>query len=240
MFRNQQIVKKNANKIMILVLFVVVSFVSYGQERIDTIYYDKDWKGVPNRSFADFYRVAIYPENALYKKQFRDYYVTGELQATGGFISIDKFDDSKSVIDGELVNYFKNGKISEKRIVKNGKQNGEYCVYSEDGLVIRKANFVNGELSGLYTEFLESGAYVQAEYINGKPKYDYYVMSNQEGQIIKIKYSDNSPLWESPSVSERKTEYRNGTPWQYYVKNGLMVAQTNTTIKDYGKWIELV
>jgi len=54
MFRNQQIAKKNAKKIMALVFFVLLSFVSYGQEKIDTIYYDKNWKGMSNRSFADF------------------------------------------------------------------------------------------------------------------------------------------------------------------------------------------
>lgn len=221
--------------------FIVFAFIFClnnltAQERVDTIYYDKDWKGVSNRTFADFYRIAVYPDNSLYRKQCRDYYITGELQATGGFINIDKFDDKKSVFDGELVNYFKNGKIASKKNYQNGKLNGEFIEFSEDGLVKRKGNFIDGELFGLYTEFLENGAFVQAEYINGKPKYDYYVMSNQSGQIIKIKHSDNEPLWESPSVSERRTQYQDGIPWQYYVKNGLMIAQTNTITKDYGKW----
>lgn len=239
MFKNQLLVKKNTKKILVLVLFMSVSFVSYGQERVDTIYYDKDWKGVSNRAFADYYRIAIYPDNSLYKKRFRDYYITGELQGTGGFISIDKYDDSKSAFDGECISYFKNGKIQYKNQYANGKPNGEHCEYSEDGLVIRQYNFVNGKLSGLYTEFLEKGAYIQAEYVNGKPKHHYYIMSNHEGQVMKIKYSDNKPLWESPSVNERKTEYRNGTSWQYYIKNGLTVAQTNTTVKDYGKWYRI-
>lgn len=76
--------RKNACKFIASVLFMLVSFVSFGQERIDTTYYDKDWKGVSNRAFADFYRVAMYPDNALYKKQFQDYYITGELLSTEG------------------------------------------------------------------------------------------------------------------------------------------------------------
>jgi len=227
---------RNNNRIIALILFAMLSFSSYGQEKIDTIYYDKDWKGVTNRAFADFYRIAVYPDNNLYKKQFRDYYITGELQASGGFISIDEIDDSKSIFDGECINYFKNGKVASRKTVRNGKINGEFCEYSEDGLFKRKGTFAEDELSGLYTEFLEDGSYIQAEYLAGKPKYDYYVMSNQSGFLLKIRFSDNQPIWESPAVSERKTEYRKGTAWQYYIKNGLTVAQTNTTVKDYGKW----
>ena len=219
----------------ILPFFLCCNYLT-AQERVDTIYYDKDWKGVSNRSFADFYRIAVYPANENYKKLFRDYYITGELQATGGFISIDKFDDSKSVFDGESVIYFKNGKIQWKKTFQNGKLNGEFYEYFEDGLMKVKTNLVNEELHGLYTEFFENGNFVQAEYVNGKPKYNYYVMSNQSGQVVKISFSDNQPIWESPSTSERKTQYQDGKPWQYYTKNGLMVAQTNTTTKDYGKW----
>lgn len=229
-------IQRIERKLIALSIFVLVSHFSYGQEKIDTIYYDKDWKGVSNRAFADFYRIAIYPADVNYKKQCRDYFISGELQGSGGFISIDKFDDSKSVWDGEFVTYFKNGRIASKITWQNSKPNGDFCDYSEDGLIKKKGQLVNGELSGLYTEFLENGTYVQAEYISGKPKYDYYVMSNQNGQIVKIKYADNQPFWESPSVSERKTQYQDGIPWQYYVKNGLTIAQTNTTTKDYGKW----
>ena len=206
------------------------------QERVDTIYYDKDWKGVGKRQFADFYRIAIYPENSHYKKQFRDYFITGELQGSGGFISIDKFDDSKSIFDGECVGYFKNGKIEHKDTYRNGKLNGESYKYTEDGLIAIKANLVNGELDGLYTEFLGGGDYIQAEYRAGEPKHNYYIMSNADGQVLKLRISDNEPIWESPSVAERKTEYQKGIPWQFYTKNGLMVALTNTTTKDYGKW----
>jgi antitoxin component YwqK of YwqJK toxin-antitoxin module len=231
-----QMSRGNFKNYFLIVIALILSISMFAQERVDTIYYDKDWKGVSNRVFADFYRIAIYPANNNYKKLFRDYYISGELQASGVFVSIDKLDDSKSIFDGETITYFKSGKVHYKNHYWNGKRHGEQCEYSEDGLVVKKGNFSNGKLSGLYTEFLENGAFIQEEYISGEPKYDYYVMSNQSGQIVKIKYSDNKPLWESPSVSEQKTEYHDGVLWQYYIKNGLTIAQTNTTVKDYGKW----
>jgi len=209
---------------------------AFSQERVDTIFYDKDWKGVPNRSFADFYRIAVYPTNENYKKIFRDFYITGELQSTGYFISLDKYDDSRSVFEGECIGYFKNGKIAHKYTFSDGKLNGEYLTFTDDGLTHIKANFINGELSGIFTEFIDEGAFLQAEFVNGKPKDNYYIMSNSNGQLLKISFSNHQPIWESPSVSERKTQYRDGSPWQYYEKNGLLIAQTNTSTNDYGKY----
>ena len=73
-----------------------------GQTTLDTLYYDKDWKGC-EKTFATYYRVyALSADNNL-KKKFRDYYITGELQSEGEYINIDKYDDSKSVFDGEFV-----------------------------------------------------------------------------------------------------------------------------------------
>jgi antitoxin component YwqK of YwqJK toxin-antitoxin module len=217
-------------------VFVLMAHFSYSQEKIIKIYYDKDWKGVSNASFAAFYRIAVYPTNQNYKKRCRDYFITGELQGESEFVSIDKFDDSKSVWNGEVITYYKNGKIATKETWKNGKSDGEFCSFSENGLIKSKGKLFNGKLDGLYTEFFDDGTFLQAEYINGISKYEYYVKSNQNGQLIKIKNSDDMPLWESPSVSERKTLYQDGTPWQYYEKNGLIISQTNTTIRDYGKW----
>lgn len=225
-----------SKKIVASIAFVLISHFSYCQEKSIKIYYDKDWKGVSNASFAAFYRIAVYPVNQNYKKRCRDYFISGELQGEAEFVSIDKFDDSKSVWEGECVTYFKNGKIASKANWKNGKPNGEFCYFSEDGLVKKKGQLFYGKLDGLYTEFLEDGTFLQAEYIYGKSKYEYYVKSNQKGQLIKIKNADDMPLWESPADSERKTLYQDGTPWQYYEKNGLIISQTNTTTRDYGKW----
>lgn len=59
-----------------------------GQTTLDTLYYDKDWKGC-EKTFATYYRVyALSADNNL-KKKFRDYYITGELQSEGEYISID-------------------------------------------------------------------------------------------------------------------------------------------------------
>ena len=95
----------------------------------DTIYYDKDWKGVSSPHFATFFRVVEKNPVEGYRKLFRDYFMTGELQSEGGYISIDRYDDSKSIMDGEWINYFRSGKIEQKGNRVNGKQEGEYIRY---------------------------------------------------------------------------------------------------------------
>jgi len=203
-------------------------------DETDKIYYDKNWKGVSNPADAAFYRVVEYPT-----KVFSDYYITGELQTSGKFISIDKYDDSRSVFDGEATNYFKEGQVQEVKNFQNGKLNGDFCEYTEDGLVKQKGTYLDGKLDGLYTKFLDDGRCFQAEYSNGQPKYDYYVLSDTTGNIMQVHFSDNKPFWNSPDVSERKTDYQDGVAYQYYINYGVTVSQAVSKDNDYGKWFKV-
>lgn len=187
------------------------------QNQIETLYYDKDWKGVENKAFATYFRIIPTSADNNFRKQFRDYYITGELQSEGGFITIDKYDDSKSVFDGEWVNYYKSGKVEQKGNRIRGKQEGEYTKYKEDGLVAIHAYFKNDKLNGVYTEFSEDGNLcMQVEYSNGEPLYDYYVVSNKDGFCSKLRLSDNQPIYESPTLNEKQLEYKDGEAWPYY------------------------
>ena len=223
-----------------LLINVFVGDIYSQSSKLDTIYYDKEWKGVSNATFATYYRVYNPNENSGFKKMFRDYYMTGELQSEGGFISIDKFDDSKSIMDGEWTNYYKSGKVEQKGYRNKGIEEGEYVAYYENGLVKMHATMQNGKINGILTQFNEQGDIcTQIEMLNGEPKYDYYVVSNKDGYSSKIRIKDNTPIWEAPSVNEMKLEYKDGVAWEYYIKNGIMLAMTNTELKDYGKWFQI-
>lgn len=214
---------------------------SYSQGvKLDTLYYDKDWKGVSNAAFATFYRVYDSKDKSDQKKHYRDYFITGELQAEGEYISIDEVDDSKSIFDGDYTTYYKSGKVEQKGYRDKGVGEGEYTAYYENGLVKMHTFMKDGKANGILTEFNEQGDMcTQIEMLNGKPRYDYYVLSNKDGYSNKMSLSDNTPIWESPNLSEKKVDYRNGIAWPYYTKNGIMVAMTNTQVKDYGKWFQI-
>jgi len=202
--------------LMAVLTHVFVSF-SYSQSvKLDTIYYDKDWKGVSNAAFATYYRVIEVKDNPSVRGSLRDYFITGELQAEGGYLSVDRNDDKNSVFDGEITMYYKNGLV-QSHVTKR-----------------------NGQSEGIFTEFNETGDLcMQMEMHNDEPVYDYYILSNKDGFSSKIRISDNTPIYESPSLSEKKVDYRDGAAWPYYTKNGIMVAMTNTQVKDYGKWFQI-
>lgn len=146
----------------IVYLVSLFSFVAlhqaYAQRNtLDTLYYDKDWKGVSNKAFASFYRVLDLSDKSTSKKHFRDYYITGELQSEGGYISIDKADDNKSVFDGESINYYKSGKIKSRMFLVKGIRQGEFTEYYENGLVKTHVIMLNGKPDGILTQFNENG-----------------------------------------------------------------------------------
>lgn len=207
---------------------------------LDTLYYDKDWRLVSNKTFASFYRLLDLSDKSNSRKPFRDYYITGELQSEGGYITLDQTNDKNSIFDGEWVNYYKSGKIEEKGFRSNNIDQGEHTQYYENGLVKMHVTMVNGKENGILSMFNETGDMcTQIEMYEGKPKYDYCVVSNKDGYCSKIRLSDKTPIWESPDLNEIKTEYKDGTTWLYYIKNGIMLAMSNSQVKDYGKWYQV-
>lgn len=187
------------------------------QNRIDTIYFDENWKAVRHKTFAEYFRVAMYPE-----KIFRDFYITGELQAKGSFLSLDNSDDSKSVFDGEVVGYKKDGTITNCR------------------------RFKDGLMDGIQTFFTDDGICIQHLYEKGKPACDYYVASNGNGLLSKLRYTDNNqyePYIENPTPSEAadiKYMENSGYNWAYYQMNGVGVYQTCVENDEYGTWHRLI
>lgn len=135
--------------------------------------------------------------------------------------------------------YFKSGAIEQKGYKINGIVQGEYIRYYESGNIAIRVNMLNGEPHGLYTEFSEDGLCIQQEYNYGKPIHDYIVISNSDGLYSKLKLADQTPIFSTPSQSDMKVEYKNGTPWQYYVNDGICVMITCSEINDYGKYYRM-
>ena len=226
---------------VLFIVFALTSLSLYAQSsfRIDTLYYDEEWKGAVHKAFAEYYRIALYPSDPSAKKVFRDYYVDGTLQAKGEFISIDPNDDSKSVFNGVVESFYKNGKKERSKAYVNGRLDGDYVEYGDNGLIKKKCSYVDGARNGLYTEFGENGSYLQIEYSKGKPVHDYFVFCDPAGHVVKLKLSDQSIYWESPDLTERKTVYKDDKSWYVYSKNGVTVAESCSLSNDHGKWYKL-
>lgn len=206
------------------------------QEHIDTIYYNKNWKVIKNKAFATYYRLALYPAETNASKEFKTYYMTGELQSEGSFLELDKADDSKSKLDNLVTCYFKNGDVEEKRNYANGLLHGEYISYYSNGNVKEHLNMKNGVKDGLSASFNEEGKVCTlTPYKDGAPE-GCYVVVDVDGNYSKYSLADQKPILETPKPEEIETEYKNGVAWPYYNKNGLIVGASSSLVDDIGDY----
>lgn len=230
-------------RIFICIAIILSSFVCRAQgERLDTLYYDSDWNVISNKIFADYYRIALYPEKEIGKRIFRDFYMDGTLFAKGTFISLDSENDKNSIFDKTVERFQKNGKPLSIVNYANGILEGEAIEFAEDGQIKTVKNYNNGKLDGSVIEFNSDGTYTQVLYKNGQYANPYYEYGSPNGTTIKLNLADGSVFWESPSLSEKKNIYRDGTLWEVYSKNGITIGQNLSFSKLYGSWykIELI
>jgi MORN repeat protein len=199
-------------KQILLLILLTASNDVLAQERIDTLYYNRSGSVVPSPAFAEYYRIALYPADSAGSKMFRDFYISGELRTEGHFQTIDTLDDRRTVFDGKIVSYFKNGRISEKSYYSGGLLEGEYLQYDENGMLKTRASYARGELSGTYETYGEDGSYLKMEYQAGKPIHDYYLLADGEGHSFKVRIADDMTIWESPDITERLVDYRTVCP----------------------------
>lgn len=200
---------------LFLQLFVLLSLGSYAATfEMDTVYYDRNGKGIANPAFAAYYRI-MEKNPAEGNRLYRDYYASGELRSEGKYLVIDSLDDSKTVRDGECIDYYRDGKTS------------------------RTAFYRGGKLDDRYTEYRENGICYQLDYVNGVPKNEYYELFSDDGVYSRINIADNKPYYTSPSPARRQTEFRDGVEWSFYMNDGLNVAVNIKEVNDYGKYFRV-
>ena len=146
-------------KYFVILSAMLLAFNSLSAQRpqLDTIYYDNNWKGVEYKEFASFYRVALTPKDTTVAGKYRDYFMNGTLQSEGGFISIDRNDDSKTIFEGRCMIYYQNGKIKNVIDYTKGVLTGIYEYYLESGQLSQKATYKDGLLDGNSEEYYDNG-----------------------------------------------------------------------------------
>ena len=185
--------------------FTIGHFIAsaYGQTETITYYYDSEWKGVADSTYATYKRHLIIPKDTMFKKQVLDFYITGERQGEGSFISIDKYDNEKSVFDGKCITYYKNGKKKSECTYINGILEGDMTTYFETGAVNSKNNFVRGVMHGLQIYFTEGAqTCIKEEYDMGEHIKPYYTCYYPDGTSSRFNYSDNKPYYDTPRLRD--------------------------------------
>lgn len=221
---------------LFMISAAIVSFAT-PVEKLDTVYYDSNWKG-SSKTFATYYRVMTIPTEENPVKRLRDFYLTGELQGESNYISIDRDDDSKSVFDGDVVAYYKSGKISQQSTWKNSHPVGEAFEYHENGKVRQHSTFNdNGQLDGESSLFDENGNIINMlEFHNGIPN-TYFTAYNQMGAMGNYDVQSLKLVPMPVPVSAMKTKVIKGQTYYYYDdKNGIYLSIVVDAVKHYGKY----
>lgn len=221
-------------------LLITITFISaFGQGSNEvTYYYDRNMKAT-SKSFAEYYKVVNIPSAENPRKQFRNYYITGELQCDGDYISIDKYDDSKTVQDKTVIWYYKNGKPERISNFSNGVLDGEHFEFYENGNMKTHAYFSQGVQSGEFLNFSEDGKQcLQVQFRDGNPSSNYGYMYSSDGFYSKVTLDNFKPVYEAPAIDEQKTTTIKGDEWPFYQKNGITVAMTVHKIRDNGRYFQ--
>jgi len=193
-------------------------------QKIDTIYYDTNWKGVAVKELASYMRV-IYeaPKGSMYGNVEKNYFITGELQGEGGFSYIDKYDDSKSKWKGKVLAYYKTGKKEAEYYYNDSSEHeGLQTEYYESGSIRNFANYSNGLPNGELKRFNE----------NGKPS-EAYKYSNGEIQSSNLYYDNGKP--------SEATFYTNGatqSSMKYYENGAVKFKATFKNEKMDGTFFQ--
>lgn len=112
----------------------------------NALFYDINGYGVTHATQAAYYRLT--GRNDAGKKVFYDYYITGQLKAEKQYITIDKINDRKTILDGICRTFFKSGRVESIMQYKKGIAHGRAVSFYPTGKVSMKLNYENGVLNG--------------------------------------------------------------------------------------------
>lgn len=158
---------------------MLMTVASFGRKHVnetatvvaDTIFYAADLKSVDNASQAAYYRLLLTQGTGSSKEDvFTDYYMDGTLKAEGGYSFVDLGNDNNTVLNGNVTTYYVNGKE---------KLNGKY---------------VDGKREGYFTLHMRDGGIAVIAYTNGVSRYDYFMITHQDGSQEKRPISEISSL----------------------------------------------
>lgn len=220
--------------LFLLFAIVIISVNQSIAQKIDTIYYDEQYKGVPVKDLAKFYIVYYQFEDVNYQNKVKEYNLDGELKGEGTPISINKFDATKSLWKGRFTGYYPNGKF---QYIYNRNSKGEYegeqtnfyengikqatiiyttpttasiIVYDSTGNKIREYATINNEKEGELKEF----------YPNGNIKILQFFKGDKPNGLC-TQYTDNG---EEYDVAEYKDGIIINNEAKRYTKEGELVS----------------
>ncbi len=178
--------------IVVTNLILVCAINIYSQLINDTVYFDSSWEQI-NPENAKYYRIISNDTTGKIQFSVRDYYISGSIQMTGNFKSINPdyrlgifyyyYENGKTKVvcnylnnklDGDYFEFYNNGQLKSSKNYRNGLLEGVQKSWSIEGIVTKKVEYKNGEKNGKFSTYYKNGqlirrdVYKNNELIKGK------------------------------------------------------------------------
>ena len=147
-------------------MMLLMTLASFGHKRVndnavvvaDTIYYAANRMSVAQADQASYYRLLMTQGTGVDKEDvFKDYYMDGTLKAEGGYNFVDLGNDNNTILNGDVITYYANGKE---------KLHGKY---------------VDGKRNGYFTLQLREGGVAVVKYVDGRSAFDHFMVTRPDG-----------------------------------------------------------
>lgn len=127
--------------------FITILFILFSCQNPEVkLYYDKDWKGLPNQDGAKYYRLMRFNDKGDPEGVVKDYDITGTFFREGIATYVSKIDDRKSTWE-KLTLINDNGTKAKEMIYDStGQSQVEIIVYDENGNLDPEATKLETEL----------------------------------------------------------------------------------------------
>ena len=214
----------------------------FGQQ-IDTLYYDSNRKGVASAMLAHYYKILIVPDDPNYSKRFKDYSANGTLQAEGEFVSVDKYDDSKSIYEGPQIEYYNNGNIKREFSYQGGSIEGTQKEYLEDGTLKMITNFQNGIKDGEEIHYMDGKPIKIFPYNKGKKHGTFQEFDEFGNPVVQGKYDNGlvigAYIFKSGSQIYRGKYKEISLSQNPHIRISCSARQEKIAIKTTFNWLSL-
>jgi uncharacterized protein len=177
--------------IILYSLFLFLASNSILSQDTVTIYYDKDWKEIPGKKGAAFYRKAYMNPNKAWIAN--DYFINNKIQMSGSYKT-----KGSEIKQGHFVYYHENGqKLSEGNYL-NDKSDGIWTTWYENGHKNTEGKYINEVPEGNWSFWYENGQKKsEGEFIAGKNegKWEYWYETGEKRSEGKFINSDKEGSW---------------------------------------------
>jgi hypothetical protein len=227
-------------KTILIISLCIIGWGGFAQ-KVDTTYYDKNWRGVKFKELAHYIRFDFNFNDPMYDNRCRIFYPGGQVEAEGTPLSYEKLDGTKARWKGELTRYYQNGTKKEVSVFDNsGVLNGKRVNYRENGEMLSEESYANGLLHGrslIYDAENPDICYI-TEFNQGSPVNNETYMCYRSGRTVRVDFETRKIIVEKPLASDCKEMFKDGIATWYYEMNGIQLSLSFTKTNLYGKYYQ--